>query len=309
MYGATFEIVLKERESAIEEGTVVPDILNRVLEKVVNYDNPWMASKKERVAWAKDLDIVDITRKEGEADICYFVGCTTSFDSRAQGIAKAFSQILKIAGINFGILGTKEPCCGDIAKRVGEWGLFQEKMETCLELFSRYGIRDIVTSSPHCFHTFKNDYINGSFRVRHYTQFLYELIADGKIRFKKGSEKIVTYHDPCYLGRHNRIFKEPREILRSIPGVRLVEMAHSGADSLCCGGGGGRMWQGPELKGERKMSEIRLEEAIDTGAHIIITACPLCLMMLEDAVKGMGLEKEIRIMDLNEIVLESMERD
>ena len=307
VYGAAFEAIMKKRVLAVEEGTQVPVLLNQILDKVYNYDNPWESSRRNRGAWAEGLDLVDLTKANTKADLCYFVGCTTSFDATAQEIARSFSSILQAAGVNFGILGQKEPCCGDIARRVGEFGLFQEQMEGCLDLFGKYGITDVVTSSPHCFHTFRNEYPEESFKARHYTRVLLELMAHGKLRFKNGVEATVTYHDPCYLGRHNRIFDEPREIIRSIPGVRLVEMNHHRADSLCCGGGGGRMWQ--DLDGEVKMSEVRIKEAYATGAQILVTACPLCLIMLEDARKAAGLKEAFRVMDLNELVLQALEKE
>jgi len=304
VYGATFEAVIKRRVLAVEEGTNVPKLMNQTLEKVFKYDNPWESSKRQRGAWAEGLDLVDLAKKSTKADLCYFVGCTTSFDDTAQGIALSFSKILQSAGVNFGILGKKEPCCGDIARRAGELGLFVEQMEKCLDLFDKYEITDVVTSSPHCFNTFQNEYPEAPFRARHYTLVLRELIADGKLRFKEGEGATVTYHDPCYLGRYNRIFDEPREIIRSIPGVNLVEMTHNGADSLCCGGGGGRMWQ--DLNGEVKMGDVRIREAEATGAQILVTACPLCRIMLEDARKVAGLNKTLRVMDLNELVLQAL---
>jgi Fe-S oxidoreductase len=209
--------------------------------------------------------------------------------------------------VSFGILGEKEPCCGDIARVVGEGGLFQEKMENCLDLFGQYDIKEVVTSSPHCFHTFLNEYSAKPFGVRHYALVLREFIAEGRLKLKRNGKATVTYHDPCYLGRHNRIFDEPREVIRSIPGVTLIEMKNHGPDSLCCGGGGGRMWQGKEIHGEARMSEIRLREAHATGAEILITACPLCLIMLEDSLKTLGLEGELKVMDLNELVLHALE--
>jgi Fe-S oxidoreductase/nitrate reductase gamma subunit len=307
VYGATFEAAMRKRALLIQEGTGVPDLMNQTLERLFNYENPWVSSKREKVAWTKGLDIPALVKGGKEVDLCYFVGCTTSIDARAQGIAKAFSSILKRAGVNFGILGEKEPCCGDIARVVGEVGLFQEKKAGCLDLFAQYDIKEVVTSSPHCFHAFANEYPEKSFGVRHYSLLLRELIKDGRLRFKTNGKVKVTYHDPCYLGRHNRIFEEPREVLRSIPGTALVEMGHHGPDSLCCGAGGGRMWQGKELDGEARMSEIRVREASATGAEILITACPLCLIMLEDALKTLGLEKQLTVMDLNELVLRSLE--
>jgi len=305
VYGATFEAVLKQRTLAVEDGTNVPKLMNQTLEKVFKYDNPWESSKKRRGAWAEGMDLVDIGKRNAQVDLCYFVGCTTSFDDIAKEIARSFSKVLQRAGVNFGILGKKEPCCGDIARRTGELGLFMEQMEKSLDLFDKYGITDVVTSSPHCFHTFQNDYPEKPFTVRHYTIVLRELIASGKLRFNKGIDATVTYHDPCYLGRYNRIFDAPREIIRSIPGTTLVEMKHYGADSLCCGGGGGRMWQ--DLDGEVKMSEVRIREAEATGAKILVTACPLCRIMLEDARKVADLQETLQVMDLNELVLQALE--
>ncbi len=304
IYGAAFEVVTKQRVQAVEDSVQVPKLLNQTLEKLHKYDNPWESSKRNRAAWAEGLDLPDLTAKDTIAGLCYFVGCTTSFDVTAQVIARSFSRILLSAGVNFGILGKKEPCCGDIARRVGEFGLFEEQKEGCLELFDKYQITDLVTSSPHCFHTFRNEYPGALFRVRHYTLVLRELLANGGLEFKNKIESTVTYHDPCYLGRHNRIFDEPREIIRSIPGVSLVEMEHNKADSLCCGGGGGRVWQ--DLSGEGKMNVVRIREAEATGADIIVTTCPLCLIMLEDARKVAGLNDRLRVMDLNELVLQAL---
>jgi Fe-S oxidoreductase/nitrate reductase gamma subunit len=306
VYGAAFEAVMKKRVLAVEEGTKIPKLMNQTLEKVFKYDNPWESSKKKRGAWAEGLDLVDLSKKGAKAELCYFVGCTTSFDDTAQGIARSFSKILQSAGISFGILGKKEPCCGDIARRMGELGLFVEQMEKSVDLFDQYGITDVVTSSPHCFHTFRNEYPEATMKTRHYTLLLQELIAQGKLRFKEGEKATVTYHDPCYLGRYNRIFEEPREIIRSIPGLNLVEMTHHGADSLCCGGGGGRMWQ--DLDSEVKMSDVRIREAKATGAQILVTACPLCRIMLEDARKAAGLNETLQVMDLNELVLQALEQ-
>ena len=309
VYGATFEAVLRKRGLLIQEGTGVPDLMNQTLERLFNYENPWVSSKREKAVWTKGLDIPALAKGGKTAALCYFVGCTTSIDARAQAIAKSFSSILKHAGVNFGILGEKEPCCGDIARVVGEVGLFEEKKMNCMDLFGQYDIKDVVTSSPHCFHAFLNEYPQEKgFGVRHYSLLLRELVGDGRLKFKKNGSLRVTYHDPCFLGRHNRIFDEPREVIRSIPGTTLIEMVHHGPDSLCCGAGGGRMWQGKELDGKARMSEIRVREAHATGAEVLITACPLCLIMLEDALKTLGFEKEMKVMDLNEVVLQSLEK-
>jgi Fe-S oxidoreductase/nitrate reductase gamma subunit len=311
VYVATPEAIQRARTALVEDGTQVPSLLIHTLEKLYKYNNPWEASKKNRAKWSGDMEIPDFAKGEITEGFCYFVGCTTSLDIRAQDLARSFARILGHAQIAFGTLGKKEPCCGDIARRVGEQGLFEEQMEGCLDLFERYHIRDVVTSSPHCLHTFRNEYPafqalkpSGEqvvFQARHYSQVLNELVTEGSIRFEKPLHKKVTYHDPCYLGRYNRIFDAPREVIRAIPGIELVEMAHNRANSLCCGGGGGRVWQ-EDLDAEVKMSEIRIREAEAAGAEIVITACPLCLIMLEDARKAAGLEDTLRVMDLNELV-------
>jgi Fe-S oxidoreductase/nitrate reductase gamma subunit len=307
VYGATFEAVTRMRTKLVLEGKGVPDLMNQTLERLFNYENPWVASKRERAGWTKGLDIPTLTKTGKEVEFCYFVGCTTSFDARAQVIARSFASILNRAGVSFGILAEKEPCCGDIARVVGESGLFQEEMQNCSALFDDHGVMEVVTSSPHCFHTFLNEYSERRFGVRHYTSIVRELIANESLKFEKLVKATVTYHDPCYLGRHNGIFEEPREVIRSIPGIKFIEMKNHGHNSLCCGGGGGRMWQGPELRGEARMGEIRIREARETGAEILITACPLCLIMLEDALKTLGLDGQLRVMDLNELVLNSLE--
>jgi Fe-S oxidoreductase len=204
-----------------------------------------------------------------------------------------------------------EPCCGDIARCVGEDGLYEEQMEECLKLFGQYEINELVTSSPHCFHTIRNEYPNGAVlignngqvpgKIFHYSQMLKAMISDGAIVFDKPVPSKITYHDPCYLGRHNRIFSDPRDVVKAIPGVEFVEMTHTMENSLCCGSGGGRMWQG-NLDKDIRMSDIRIQEAAATGSDIVVTACPLCLLMLEDATKTNGLENSIRVMDLNELV-------
>ncbi len=311
VYVATADAIRQARSKVIEEGVQVPSLLTQTLKNLYKYDNPWEATKKKRAQWSEGLEIPDLSSTEERVELCYFVGCTTSMDIRAQRLALSLTRILKHLHISFGTLGQREPCCGDIARRAGEDGLFEKQMEDCVEMFGRSSVHEVVTSSPHCFHTFRNEYPafqalkppeeQVSFRVRHYSQLLRALIAEGVLAFVKPLEVRVTYHDPCYLGRHNRIFDDPREVLTAIPGLQLVEMPHNRADSLCCGGGGDRVWQ-EDLDSDIKMAEIRISEADATGAQILITACPLCLIMLEDARKTTGLEDTLQVMDLNELV-------
>ncbi|MFC1706445.1 heterodisulfide reductase-related iron-sulfur binding cluster [Planctomycetota bacterium] len=311
VYAAPPHVVCEVRRRIVEEGTGVPSNLTRALELLYKYANPWEASKKKRARWSKDLDIPNLSREGGQDRLLYFVGCTTALDTRAQKLALAFARILTHAGVSFGTLGKKEPCCGAIAYSAGEIGLFEEQLERSVSLFERHGIREVVTSSPHCFHTFQNEYplVNapgpedkgGGFAARHYVQLLDELVQKGSLRFESSLGLKVTYHDPCFLGRHNQIYDAPRRVIRSIPGVELLEMAHAGPTSLCCGGGGGRVWQ-EELEGDQKMSERRIREARAVGADFVVTACPLCLIMLDDARKTAELEDSLQVIDLNELV-------
>jgi len=312
VYIRPFDVIRQMRSREVEDGVRVPQLLIQTLERLYKYNNPWESSKKNRTSWSHDLEIPHMSELEGAGAICYFVGCTTALDTRAQNLARSFVSILKHTQISFGTLGKNEPCCGDIARRVGEEGLFESQMEECLGLFARYGVREVVTSSPHCLYTFRNEYPafqsqiysdqGLKFFARHYTELLSDLLVNGLIRFEIPFRKRVTYHDPCYLGRYNRIFDAPRAVITAIPGIDFVEMAHHREYSLCCGGGGGRMWQ-EGLDAETKMSEIRIKEAHTAGAEIVITACPLCLIMLEDARKTAELEESLEVMDLNELVV------
>ncbi len=318
VYIETPDISREVRRQLVEDGTEVPAHLSQTLERLYKYANPWEASKKKRGKLSRELKIPDLSKKgAGEGQLCYFVGCTTAMDTRAQQLARSLVQVLSRAGVSFGTLGKKEPCCGEIARRLGEDGLFEDQMERGLKQFSRRKVQDVVTSSPHCFHTMHNDYRRfeelepedqrGAPRVRHYVHLLDELVLAGSLPLCR-LEARVTYHDPCYLGRHNGIYEAPRRVIRAIEGVELVEMAHHAEGSLCCGGGGGRMWQ-EELDAEQKMSEVRIREAEATGAKMVITACPLCLIMLDDARKTAGLEDTLKVVDLNELVVMALDDD
>lgn len=311
VYVGALDPIRRVRSSEIEDGSRVPPLLMSALETLYRFGNPWEPSKRKRSEWPAGLDVPDLT-EGATADLCYFVGCTTSFDTRAQKPARAFVRILKHAGVSFGTLGQKETCCGDIARRAGEEGLFEEQAEKTGGLLDRYGVSDLVTSSPHCFNLLKNEYPSrlddaAPLRVRHYTQVLEDLAGKGLLDGARPLGLTVTFHDPCYLSRYDSIYETPREVIRAVPGVKLVEMARNRRDSLCCGGGGARMWQ--ELEGERRLSEVRIREAAATDADVVVTACPYCLIMLEDAIKTADLEGRLTVMDLNELVARSLGLD
>jgi Fe-S oxidoreductase/nitrate reductase gamma subunit len=309
-------VAAEVRRQVVEEGTRLPTLVGQTLEKLSKYDNPWEGSKKKRASWARGLDLVDLTRpRDEEPRICYFVGCTTAYDTRAQRIARSLVEIFSRTGVSIGTLGKREPCCGDAALRLGEAGLFEEQREGCLRLLERSSVSRVVTSSPHCMHAMRNEYAatspeppatgHAALDVRHYVELLDELRGAGSLRLTRPVDARVTFHDPCYLGRYNGVFEAPRRLLRAVPGVEVVEMGHHGVDSTCCGGGGGRMWQG-DSDGAGKISEMRIREAVSTGADILVTACPLCLVMLEDARKTAAVEDRIQVSDLGELVARAL---
>jgi Fe-S oxidoreductase len=206
--------------------------------------------------------------------------------------------------VDFGILGPKENCCGESIRKTGDEELFKRLAKENIKAFIDNGVKKILVSSPHCYHTFKNEYpeFMVDFEIVHISQFLFELVNEGRLQFKKDYEKKVTYHDPCYLGRHNGVYDEPRAVLNKIPGLEFRELVESRADSLCCGGGGGRVWM-ETLKGER-FSDIRIEQAIGVGAEVLATSCPYCITMLEDSRVTMNLSEKIEVKDITEIIQE-----
>lgn len=238
-------------------------------------------------------------------DILFWVGCAGSFDQRAQKITKAFATILTKVEINFAILGKEEACSGDPARRAGNEFLFQMMAYNNIQILNGYGIKKIVTTCPHCFNIFKNEYpeLGGNFEIIHHTTFLQQLIDEGKIKltdtdFFKG--KKITYHDSCYLGRSNNIFEAPRKVLEAFD-AELVEMKRCKSNGLCCGAGGAQMFK-EEEPGDKRINTERAEEAIATGASIVASACPYCNTMLTDGVKNKEKENELQVMDIAELV-------
>jgi Fe-S oxidoreductase len=226
-------------------------------------------------------------------------------EERSINITLSVAKIMKQAGINFGILGTEESCCGEPARRLGNEYLFQMQAEKNIQKLNDCRVKRIVTACPHCYNTIKNEYpcFGGEFEVIHHTELIADLFNEGKLEIKP-SDEIITYHDPCYLGRYNDIFKPPRKILKNLPGVKLVEMEDRGKRSFCCGGGGGRMWLEENIG--RRISELRIEQAVKTEARTIATACPFCLQMLGDAIKARGYEESIKALDIAELAAGAM---
>lgn len=261
--------------------------------------NPLSEERKKRSAWTEGLGVKTFT---GDMEILYFPGCYPSYDPRLKKVARATANILKKAGVNFGILGEKENCCGESIRKTGDEEMFVRLAKENIKTFIDNDVKKILVSSPHCFHTFKNEYPEFSvqFEIIHMSGYLLELISRGRLEITGEYNRKITYHDPCYLGRHNNIFDEPRDVLKKVPGLELLEMSESRKNSLCCGGGGGRVWM-ETIKGQR-FGDIRIEQAIETGAEELVTCCPYCITMFEDSRITTGADDMIVIKDITEII-------
>ncbi len=288
------DVMLALRSIAWKERQV-PEGLAPVMWALYWDANPWRRPPSQRPRWAKGLEIKAF---EPADEILYYVGCTPSYDTRTQKVARALVALFRAADVSFGTLGEDEPCCGDAAYGLGQRDYLRQIVDANVQTFAKRGVQTLVATSPHCYDMFLNQYpAQDGFRPLHYTQYLAALIDEGRLRFEQPFEAKVTFHDPCYLSRRNGVSEAPRRILAAIPGVELVEMARSREDTLCCGGGGGRMWM--ETKAGERFSDPRVREASDTGAEILVTACPHCIACLEDSVKLSG--EELRVMDLAEL--------
>lgn len=292
------DLVMGMRGAMVEEGRLQPS-LRDALESTLKHGNPWGKIREKRSEWTEGMEIKNLSRGD-EAEILFYICCTAAFDPRVQDVAKALAKILKSAEVDFAILGNEENCCGSEGKRAGEEGLFEILVEDNSELFSKYQINQILTLSPHCYNSLKNEYTEVDLEVQSHPQFVAKLIEDKKLVFSNSVEKVVTYHDPCFMGKQNKVYDEPRKILTSIPKIKFLELDRIRERSLCCEGGGGRMWTESEASGER-LAEVRVKEAVSIGAEILATSCPFCILTLEDAAKTTGNEEIIKIMDVVEL--------
>lgn len=262
-------------------------------------NNPWDQPPSQRAAWARNVAIPDFDPQVH--DVLLYIGCTSSYDQRAQRIAVALTKVLTSAGVKFGFLGDEEPCCGEAALSVGHLDYFKEVAAQTADLFNQRGVTNVVTISPHCYDVFQNHYpeIGQGFKAQHYTQFIASLLEEGRLELHQSLDHPVTFQDPCYLGRINGEYAAPRQILRSIPGVQLLEMELSAQDSLCCGGGGGRMWL--ETPAGERFSDLRIQQASETGADLLATACPFCVTCLEDSIKSQT-SNHLQVLDIAELL-------
>jgi Fe-S oxidoreductase len=272
--------------------------------------NPWSMPKENRAPYAKELG-VRILQPNDEVDTLLYLGCAFGFDSRSQQAGRELIKILQSAQVDFGILGQAETCCGETARRLGHEYLFQVMTEENIATFSSISFNKVVTPCAHCFNTLKNEYpqFGGNYNVLHHTEFLAQLIRENLIEIAPNEDnRNFTFHDSCYLGRYNKIYDDPRQILNMIPNLELSEMERTRENGFCCGGGGGHMWM--EIDPETRINHRRLDEAVNqVQADTIITACPYCLIMFEDAISSKGVGETVKAMDISEVISDNIQSE
>jgi Fe-S oxidoreductase len=275
----------------------------KVLKDIFASGNPYGENPESRMNWLGSLPVKRIPRDK--ANVLLFVGCTTCYDPKLHSMGRNMVRLLQALNVDFGV-HSEETCCGDPARRLGDEALFQEIVSQNIDKFVKSGVQTVVTISPHCFNAFTKEYqlLNQNFKIQHYTQYLADLLQNQEHKFQSPSSHIVVYHDPCYLGKHNQIFEPPRRLLQIVEGMKLVEMPMNHEDSLCCGGGGGRMYA--DVEDKPRLAETRIHQAVETGAGTLATACPWCYTMLTNAVEDMNLEDNIKVKDVAEILFEAI---
>jgi Fe-S oxidoreductase len=289
------------------KGDGFPSELSKPFEGMEVNGNPWNLSRMDRANWAEGLG-VPLASEAPDAEVLFWVGCAASYDDRAKQVARATARLLQAAGVKFAILGQEETCTGDPARRAGNEYLFSMLAETNVETLNGYqsaGVKQVITTCPHCFNTLLNEYpdFGGKYDVVHHSDFLLGLLAQKKLVPKHAVRARVAYHDSCYLGRYNEIYEAPRDILRSIPGVELVEPELHHNKGLCCGAGGAQMWM--EEQNKDRVNVKRTKQLLATSPQVISSACPFCMTMLTDGLKNEEQEAKVRQLDIVELLQES----
>jgi Fe-S oxidoreductase len=303
------KIVDVRRNLVLERGEIPGELAN-ALRGLENNSNPWNLAAVDRTAWAEGLD-VPLMADDRDADVLLWIGCAASYDDRAKKIAVAMVRLLRKAGVSFAVLGDEEQCCGDLARRSGNEALFQELAHANVETLNGYRVKRIVTICPHGLNTIANEYpdLGGHYVVLSHGEFLADLVRQGRLKPDSPVGKRIVYHDPCYLGRHNDIYEGPRDVLLSVPGIRLREIERSRNRSLCCGAGGGQHFKEEEPAREgaeaERVNVRRTRQLLESEADVFATACPFCMTMISDGLKALDRDEEIRQLDIAEILLEA----
>jgi len=286
-----------------------PVEVQTVLRNWETNSNPWGLAFATRGDWAQGLEVKTLAENPA-VEYLFYVGCTGSFDERSKKVTAAMIKLLNRAGVSFGILGAEEKCCGETARRIGNEYLFQSMATELTGTINGYGVKKIITTCPHGYNCLKNEYpqFGGNWEVYHHTEFLARLLREGRLTPRRRLDKRLTFHDSCYLGRYNGIYADPRGILKSIPGLRLKEMARHRAKSFCCGAGGGRMWM-EETLGVQKINEARADQALALNPEVIAVSCPFCTIMFEDGLKARDQEETVKVYDIAELLAQALEAD
>ena len=300
------QTIVDMRRHLVMERAEMPDTAKTALLSMEQRGHPWRGTTYTRTDWAEGLGVKTLA-EHPDSEILFWVGCTAALEQRSRNVARAMASVLKRAGVDFAILGSEETCTGDPARRMGNEYLYQVLAKQNIETLDRYNVRKVVTICPHCFNTIKNEYphLGGNYEVQHYSEFIAELIQDGKIRPVTTIDTKVAYHDSCYLGRQNGVYDAPREITQAIPGVSLVEMERRRERGFCCGAGGGHMWM-DESQG-RRVNHVRTDQFLETDADTVAVSCPFCLQMFVEGIESKGLQDQKQVKDLLEILDESLE--
>ncbi len=295
--------ILRMRQDLVLMESNFPKGAMETFEKIENYGNPWGMSPNDREKWTEGMDVPKM-REKGSAEYLYWAGCSGAYDDRGKDISRSVAKIMNESGVDYAILGNEETCTGDSARRIGNEYLFQMQAAQNMGNFDKYGVKKIVTQCPHCLTTLKNDYgeIGAELEVVHHSEFIADLIKEGKISPEKSLEEDITFHDACYVGRHHGEYDAPRDVLQSVMGkdAKLVEMPRNKEQSFCCGAGGGNMWY--DIDKGKRINVERFEEAIDTGAKKVATSCNFCMIMMEDARKVTGQDEAMEVYDISELV-------
>ena len=297
--------IVDMRRNLVMEQSRMPETAQSVLVNLEQRGHPWRGTQATRTDWMEGTGVKTLA-DDADVEVLLWVGCTPALNEANQRVPRAMASLLKVAGVKFGVLGMEEICSGDPARRIGNEYLFQVQAQQNIETFNRYNVNKILTLCPHCFNTIKNEYpqLGGDYEVMHYAEFVDELIQQGRIKPLKSVNISMTYHDSCYLGRHNKVYDAPRRIARAIPGLKLVEMERNRERGFCCGAGGGHMWV--EESGGQRINHARTEQFLATEGNTLGVSCPFCLQMFEEGIGSLGVQDTKQTKDLLEVLVESV---